>query len=633
MADWQKQEKRLKYIAFVALGFAALMSVLVIINYLQLNRVDPVNTEVINDLVVRLQEKPSDDQLREEIRELDLLARKAYFTNRWQVRYGAYIILISLSLFVIIYQLLLSGKRQNVIADPDAPRDVLGINQSARRGIAFVGVLLVLCALFLAYRSHQQLPDPLKNKRPKLERDKGQMVQVEQQADQSEEDSILIDQEAGSTADELQDSTIVQDEEIVKNEVAEKNLPEETETADNTEIIEKKEIESSYPSSEELRRNSAGFRGHNGNGKIYQADVPLKWNGNSGENILWKAAVPIKSFNSPIVWEDKIFLTGANESIREIYCFDNNDGHLIWTKKVTGIPGSPAKAPKTTEDTGLAASTMTTDGRRVYAIFGTGDLIALDMDGNQVWAKNLGVPQNHYGHASSLIMHQKKLIVQYDQKKNGSIMAFDAATGDQIWKTPRKEKISWASPILVYHNNKSQIVVVADPTVAAYDPWTGKELWSIECISGEVGPSACYDDGVVFAVNEYANVAAIDLNDPTQLLWDNSDVLSDIPSPLAGNGLLIMPTSYGALACYDAKEGEILWEHEFDEGIYSSPLLVGNLVYVMDTAGNTHIFKLSREAYQELAVNPLGEDAVTTPAVAGGRIYIRTDKHLYCIGK
>jgi outer membrane protein assembly factor BamB len=149
MVDWHKQEKWLRYTAYVALGFAALMSVLVILNYLQLNRIDPVNTEVINDLVVRLQDNPSDQQLREQIWELDLLARKAYFTNRWQVRYGAYIILISLSLFVIIYQLLLSGKRQQVIANPDAPRDVLGINQSARRGIAFVGDFAgTQCALF-----------------------------------------------------------------------------------------------------------------------------------------------------------------------------------------------------------------------------------------------------------------------------------------------------------------------------------------------------------------------------------------------------------------------------------------------------------------------------------------------------
>jgi outer membrane protein assembly factor BamB len=631
MVDWHKQEKWLRYTAYVALGFAALMSVLVILNYLQLNRIDPVNTEVINDLVVRLQDNPSDQQLREQIRELDLLARKAYFTNRWQVRYGAYIILISLSLFVIIYQLLLSGKRQQVIANPDAPRDVLGINQSARRGIAFVGILLVLSALFLAYRSHQQLPDPMKEKRSYVAQESAEMDDKQEQPVQIMEDSLASDREDAGAKVEIKDSSMVEEERVPENKVAEDEVPEEK--ASEEELVEKNATVRPFPTTEELRKNAASFRGHNGNAKIYQADVPVKWNGNNGENILWKVSVPIQSYNSPIVWEDKIFLTGANESSREVYCYRKNDGQLIWTKKVTGIPGSPAKAPKTTKDTGLGASTMTTDGRRVYAIFGTGDLISLDMDGNVVWAKNLGVPQNHYGHASSLIMHQQKLIVQYDQKKNGSIMAFDAETGDQIWKTPRKEKISWASPILVYHKNKSQIVVVADPTVAAYDPWTGKELWSIECISGEVGPSACYDDGVVFAVNEYANVAAIDLDDPSKLLWENSDVLSDIPSPLAANGLLIMPTSYGALACYDAKEGEILWEHEFDEGIYSSPLLVGNLVYVMDTAGNTHIFRLSREAYQEISVNPLGEDAVTTPAIADGRIYIRTDKHLYCIGK
>ena len=305
----------------------------------------------------------------------------------------------------------------------------------------------------------------------------------------------------------------------------------------------------------------------------------------------------------------------------------------MWTKKITGIAGSPSTAPKTTADTGLGASTMTTDGRRVYAIFGTGDLVALDMEGNQVWGKNLGVPKNHYGHSSSLIMHQEKLIVQYDQKSNGRIMAFDASTGNQLWSTPRKEKVSWSSPILVYHNNKSQIVVVADPTVAAYDPWTGKQLWSLECISGEVGPSACYDKGIVYAVNDYANIAAIDLNNTSEMLWENYDLLSDIPSPVASGGLLLMPSSYGALACYDALKGEILWEHEFDENVFSSPMMVGDLVYLMDTKGVMHIFRLSSDGYKAIADNPLGEDAVTTPAFADGRIYIRTNEHLYCIGK
>ena len=629
MAHPEKQEKWLKSIALVALIFAAMMSVLVIIHYLQLNRIDPVNTDVINTLVERLQENPADDPLREQIRELDLLARKAYFTNRWQVRSGGYLILLSLGIFVIIYQLLVIGKRQTVVADPDSPRDVLGINKSARMGISIVGILLVAIALILSFGTQKKRSDTLSEKgmvqvtdslsvNTQAEADSGEQTAV----DPLDTDSIpsgLMDASGISTAtDEGKDPGL---DPIPSEE--NKKL-----TADD-----QPEKSKAFPDAKELRRNSPAFRGHNGIGKIYQENVPVSWNGLTGDAVLWKITLPLQAYNSPIVWEDKIFLTGADESTREVYCFSKKDGKLLWSRKLAGISGSPAVPPKTTKDTGLGASTMTTDGTRVFAIFGTGDLIALDMQGNVIWAKNLGVPQNHYGHSSSLIMHQQKLIVQYDQKSNGRLMAFDALTGNLLWSTPRKEKISWASPILVYHNNKSQLIVVADPTVAGYDPWTGKQLWSLECISGEVGPSAAYDDGIVYAVNDYANIAAIDLNDPSKLLWENSEFLSDIPSPVAGNGLLIMPTSYGALACYDGKTGDILWEHEFDENIFSSPLIVGSLVYLMDTGGNMHIFRLTGDGYQAIAKNPLGEEAVCTPAFADGRIYIRTNKHLYCIGK
>ena len=631
MVDPRKQEVLLKYVAFAALGFASLMCLLVILNFLQLSRIDPVNTEVINALVERLNEDPSDAQLREQVRELDLLARKAYFTNRWQVRYGGYIILISTAIFLLIYQYLIAGKRTQVMADPDAPRDVLGINKSARLGISIVGGLLVITALVLSFTMQKKMY-------PSEAMANGEAVSVSRVQPAREEGPANEEGgfspqagsvESGRSQEEVVEETESLDATVPVDDGVERD---EVEAPENVEKQEAQEI-TPFPTVAELKRNAPTFRGHNGNGKIFQANVPSKWNGLTGENILWKVPVPLAAYNSPIVWEDRIFLTGANAQSREVYCFSKQDGQLLWTTKVTGIPGSPAVAPKTTEDTGLGAPTMTTDGRRVYAIFGTGDLLALDMDGKIVWAKNLGVPQNHYGHSSSLIMHQEKLIVQYDQKSNGRIMAFEASTGNPLWSTPRSEKVSWASPILVYHDNKSQIIVVADPTVAAYDPWTGKQLWSLHCISGEVGPSACYDKGIVYAVNDYANIAAIDLNNTSETLWESWELLSDIPSPVASNGLLLVPASYGALACYDGLKGEILWEHELNENVFSSPILVGDMVYLMDTKGVMHIFRLSREGYKAVADNPLGEEAVCTPAFADGRIYIRTNKYLYCIGK
>lgn len=631
--------KLLKTLAYVALGFAAIMSILVIMNHLQLKQVDPVNSEIIDQLVERLNKNPEDQQLRTQIREVDLLARKAYFINSKQIRTGGYMILIAMSIFLIIYQLLGINVRQQVLADPDAPRDILGIQKNARRGIAVVGGILLAVAIFLSFSQE-------KENKLIFEKQLNESVVEEVVSTQKTEDiSIAVDNE--EKIDSISEGKPLNENKIeqVQNDNIKEEIVIESEPESQVEKIEKsekiktnqepeKEIKKapSFPDNATLKKNAATFRGFNSSGIVYQSNVPMKWNGSTGQNILWKSPIPIQSYNSPIVWEDKVFLSGADNKIREVYCYSKKDGSLMWQTPIKDIPGSPAKAPKTTEDTGLGAATMTTDGDLVYAIFGTGDLVALDFNGKMVWGKNLGVPQNHYGHSSSLIMHRDKLIVQYDQKSGGQVMAFKGKTGDILWSTNRKVKISWASPTLINFNGKSQLVLVSDPLVAGYNPYTGKEEWAVDCIFGEVGPSICFDNEIVYAVNEYATIAAIDMNNPSKVLWENADILSDIPSPLASNGLLIMPTSYGLMGCFDGKTGELLWEHEFDDNIYSSPLLVGSKVYLMDTKGVMYIFKMSREGYDQLAENPLGENAVTTPAIADGRIYIRTDKHLYCIG-
>jgi outer membrane protein assembly factor BamB len=132
-----------------------------------------------------------------------------------------------------------------------------------------------------------------------------------------------------------------------------------------------------------------------------------------------------------------------------VYCYDKNTGKLIWEASADQIEGSPSKMPKVTADTGLAAPTMATDGYSVFAIFATGDVLALDMNGKRTWAKNLGVPDNHYGHASSLVVYKDKLLIQYDTNKGGKVMALSTASGEKIWETVRGSKISWASPALV----------------------------------------------------------------------------------------------------------------------------------------------------------------------------------------
>ncbi len=151
-------------------------------------------------------------------------------------------------------------------------------------------------------------------------------------------------------------------------------------------------------------------------------------------------------------------------------------------------------------------------------------------------------------------------------------------------------------------------------------------------MSGEIGPSLAYADGMVYAVNEYARLAAIRLGTAPGIAWEYDDDLSEVASPLATKEFLIVAASYGAVSCFNSKSGERYWVHEFDNGFYSSPILVGSNVFLMDEKGVTAIFKMDK-TFHLVGQNALGEKAVTIPAIMPDRIYIRGVKHLFCIGK
>ncbi len=360
-------------------------------------------------------------------------------------------------------------------------------------------------------------------------------------------------------------------------------------------------------------------------------NIPVDWDGPSGRNILWKTELKKPGFNSPVWWGDRLFITGGNAQGLSVYCYDRHTGKLLWEHPVTGVPGSPATMPKTTDDTGLAAPTVCTDGTHVCAIFATGDLVGLDMDGNRLWARNLGVPDNHYGHSSSLVSWQEKLIVLFDTNRSGRLLAINISTGETIYDIPRKSKISWTTPILVQVNGSMQIVTSTAPTVAGHDFETGRELWSVDCMMGEVGPSPVAGDGLVFAANEYATMVAINPIGPT-VVWEDNELLPEVSSLAHLNGLLYIATSYGIFACYDAKTGEKLWEDDTRQPFYGSPMVAEDKIYIIDMKGVMHIYKAGREMVKA-GTPALGESSVVTPAFAPGRIYLKGNKYLYAIGE
>lgn len=394
-----------------------------------------------------------------------------------------------------------------------------------------------------------------------------------------------------------------------------------------------------HASDTEMKRNWPRFRGPDGLGVSFYTNIPSSWNGKAGEGIRWKTVIPLPGVSSPIVWDDRVFLTGATRKQREIYCLDANSGKLLWKKLVDNIPFSQPASLDVSEDTGFAASTAATDGERVYAIFANGDLICLDFNGEHIWARSMGFIDNMYGHASSLIMHQNLLIIQLDQARTednlSSLIAIEATTGKIAWNTERPVPNSWTTPIIINTGEHEEIITCANPWIIAYDPNTGEELWKAKCLSGDVAPSPVYADGLVYVTNTFAVLAAIrpggkgDVTE-THIIWSAEDGLPDICSPLANEELVFLLETYGFLTCYNAKNGEIVWEKDLEEAFEASPSLAGDKVYLMTQDGVMIIIEAGRE-FREIGRCELGEKSRASPAFMDGRIYIRGEENLYCI--
>lgn len=396
----------------------------------------------------------------------------------------------------------------------------------------------------------------------------------------------------------------------------------------------------SYPSMEEIGRNWPRFRGPGGLGTSAYTNVPANWNGRTREGIIWKSKVPLPGHNSPIVWDDRVFVTGANKNTREVYCFDAISGKLLWKRGVMNVPQGSAEPIEVMEDTGYAASTAVTDGRRVCAIFATGDVGCFDFDGKKLWAGNLGVPDSAYGYASSLAKYRNLLLIQYDQggaeDGKSKLIALDTFTGRTVWEAKRPVPNSWSSPIVVEVASGPQIITCGDPWVIAYNPTNGAEIWRAKCLGGEIAPSPIYAGERIFVIEPYTAMVAIRPDGKgdvtkTHIDWSIDDGTPDISCPVSNGEFIFLLTTEGLLTCYKTADGAKLWERDLEQNFLASPSLVGDRLYMLDEKGVMYIAEVGTE-YKELAKCELGEECYASPAFMDGRIYIRGKDNLYCMG-
>ncbi|MEN8231046.1 MAG: PQQ-binding-like beta-propeller repeat protein, partial [Bacteroidota bacterium] len=607
------QENKIKVAYRVALVtgiFCAVVALLLILNFWHMKQHEPLESATIEALVKRLSQEPNNEVLKEEIRSFDLLARKAYFTSRWQIKSGTWLLLIGgivLAISLKIYTDLRSG----IEKPEEITEELLKARANAQYWLFLSGGIILGFALVAAMLSNDYLKE--------YKQMAGADGAVEAPGDVevidlfptgqagSGNDSTALRNEAGEVGDPAITSAVEGQGADQGSEAGAAGVDQPLATVGRS--------ASATFNKEDFKKNQANFRGFQGLGVSYHKNIPQSWNGSTGENIKWKVAISKHGYNSPVIWGDKLFVSGGDSQSRVVSCYNRHTGQLLWEREVKDIPGSPATPPRVSDDTGLAAPTMVVDGNRVYAIFATGDVIAFDLDGNKVWGRNLGVPNNHYGHSSSLQLWENKLVIQYDTNAKGRMLALNTTNGETIWDVERPVHISWASPALIEVNGKMQVVTTSDPYVSGHDLESGAELWKVEAMMGEVGPSVAYEDGLVFATNEYARLIAVKPEPGAGFTWEDDEYLSEAASPVAYGGLLYVATSYGVLVCYDTKTGEKQWEKEFNDGFYSSPMIADGKLYIIDLAGVTHILKADRTG-AVLGEPELGEGGFALPVFA-----------------
>ena len=419
------------------------------------------------------------------------------------------------------------------------------------------------------------------------------------------------------------------------------------------------------------------WRGSTGNGGSVDAIPPTKWS--DTENVKWKVAIPGRGSGSPIISGNKVFVVsgvlteqgakdakakaqqpqeqsrGGNGGRRrrgrsiplvemdfKIFCFDRSSGETLWEQ--TAITATPHQGTHSTN--GFASASPCTDGQHVYASFGSRGLYCYTMDGDLVWKRNdFGQmdTRNSFGEGSSPLLFEDKLILPWDHEGPSLIYALNKQTGETIWKADRNEPTNWGTPIVVSNGGQKQVVITGQSKVRAYDLESGKELWS--CGGQTERPCAtpvAIDDLVIVGSGHRGSYMGAfkldgtgDIAGSDKVAWSISKDTPDIASPLLTSGRLYYHKGKtGILSCLDAKTGESVFSATRVPGIkstYASPIAAGGHIYLTGRSGTTVVIK-DAEKFEVVASNSVGETVDATPAPAGANLFIRGEKHLFCIG-
>lgn len=618
--------------AVVAGAFTLVVASLMLYDFARRGEKHPMETTAYKAAILAAREQPDNAAVLEQMRILDERLRQEYFRQRAFSAIGAALLAVGAAVCAAAAKAASVLRRSLPLPRAGAAGDVVGQQaQWARWSVGAVGlfVLGVIVGLGVGVSSplprHRDGELPVARNVPADRRGGNDQTASAGQGDQAPGGA----QASGHAPTPGQSAPGG-------------NVPPKPadHTAAPTASVEKEEF-----SSEEYLAAWPRFRGPEGTGVARAAIKAAAFDGAAGGGVVWKSPVPLPGNSSAVVWGKRVFVTGATETKREVYCFDADDGRLLWSQPVEAAPGAP---PKVLDATGYAAPTAAVDGHRVYAIFADGSLAAFTFDGRRVWQKQLGVPENSYGHAASLLNYGPLLIVPFDQghkaaEAKSRLLAIDSRSGEIAWQAVREVPNSWATPLVASIAGREQLITAADPWAISYNPIDGRELWRAKVLRQDVGPSPTFFADQIYTASEFPALTAIKANgegDLTRdketakqfLLWKGEDNLPDTASPLAVERWVFIVSSNGILTCYDAQSGEMLWDKEFEDSAFSaSPAWADDKLFLIDAKGKAWWIEPS-ESEGKIAIEcALGEDCVTSPAWQPGRIYLRGKKHLFCL--
>lgn len=380
------------------------------------------------------------------------------------------------------------------------------------------------------------------------------------------------------------------------------------------------------------------WRGPLQDGHSTEAGFAHKWD---DSNVKWSAELPGNGQSSPVIWEHRIFLTAALDGGRErvVFCVDRTNGKILWETNVW--KGDPEPTHKMN---GWATPTCVTDGEHVYAFFGKGGgLFCLTVDGDLRWSKPLGEFTGPWGTSACPVLVDNMVIQNCDSDGEAFLVAFDKASGEQVWRVQRESNRCWSTPILIQTADRAELVLQGHTGVRGYNPATGEELWKITGSNGRGTPTVTPGDGLLFVVpGRPGETYAIKTGGSgditaTHKAWKITRRGRDLPSPIVmGEYLLIMNHRGGILSCYKAATGEELWQERIGGTFSGSPVAFDGLAAWISDGGNAVVVKPGATA-NIVSANTLTSDddelfrASITPS--GGELFIRSTKRLYCISK